>query len=50
MLLEKKQRENSENYREPDFHPRYRQTLPAGLGVKQVTFKIKFFTHSYFLV
>ena len=37
MLLERKQRENPEKYREPNFHPRYRQTLPPGLGVKQVS-------------
>ena len=37
MLLERKQRENPEKYRDPNFHPRYRQTLPPGLGVKQVS-------------
>jgi len=37
MLLERKQRENPEKYREPNFHPRYRQTLPPGLGVRQGT-------------
>ena len=37
MLLERKQRENPGKYREPNFHPRYRQTLPPGLGVKQVS-------------
>ena len=40
MLLERKQRENPEKYREPNFHPRYRQTLPPGLGVKQVSSNI----------
>ena len=37
MLLEKQQRENNfKESNEPDFRPRYRRTLPAGMDIRQV--------------
>lgn len=38
MLLEKQQRENNfKESNEPDFRPRYRRTLPAGMDIRQGT-------------